>query len=65
MGSMYTMVSESAIRKSEAMPRSGTGKKVETITASEGREIGSNKEKYDVTCRWNLIMVTQAFLEPR
>ena len=43
MGSIHIMVYESAIRKNATMPCSGTGKKVEMITASEGREIGSNK----------------------
>ena len=43
MGSMYTMVYESTIRKNETTPRSGIGKKVEMIIASEVRETGSDK----------------------
>ena len=35
---MYTMVYESTIRKNETTPRSGIGKKVEMIIASEVRE---------------------------
>ena len=44
MGSIYTKVHESTIRKTETMPRSGTGKKVEMIIASEVRETRSEKQ---------------------
>ena len=43
MGSTYTTVYESAIRKNQTMPCSDTGKKVEMIRASEVRETGSDK----------------------
>ena len=43
MGYIHTMVDESAVRSNETMPRSGTGKKVEMIIASEVRETGSDK----------------------
>ena len=43
MGSIHTKVYESANRKNETMPCSGTGKKVEMIIASEVRETWSNK----------------------
>ena len=42
MGSIYTMVYESAIRKNQTTPCSGTGKKVEMVIASEVRETGSD-----------------------
>ena len=41
------MVHESTIRKTETMPHSGIGKKVEMIIASEVRETGSDKYKTD------------------
>ena len=38
------MVNESAVRKNETVPGPGIGKKVETITASEVRETGGDKQ---------------------
>ena len=41
------MVNESAMRKNETVPGPGIGKKVETITASEVRETGSDRYNTD------------------
>ena len=38
------MVNESAMRKNVTVPGPGIGKKVETITASEVRETGGDKQ---------------------
>ena len=40
----HTMVNESAVRKNETVPGPSRGKKVETITASEVRETGGDKQ---------------------
>ena len=48
----------------ETMASSGTGKKVEMITAAEVRETVSNKYN-DITSRWNLTMDTCELLEQR
>ena len=52
------------IKINETTASSGTGKKVEMITAAEVRETVSNKYN-DITSRWNLTMDTCELPEQR